>query len=181
MRSKYLAVLIPVFILLAMTIVPLATILFGETIVLETEPYDPRDIFRGDYVVLNFKINRVDIQKFPVEMKQIEVAEKYQGKQLYFVLSEQGDFYEVDYVALEKPKDRLFLKGKTYNLYAFNNIPDKMSPEIRVNYNLDRYFVPENTGKELEEMSIRGTLAAKVKVWNGYPVLLEVMPKETLE
>ena len=33
------------------------TIVTGTTVLLETVPVDPRDIFRGDYVTLNYAIS----------------------------------------------------------------------------------------------------------------------------
>ncbi len=74
-REKYIgAVIIPIVILLSMTALPLSALFFGEEIKLETEPYDPRDLFRGDYVALSYKINEVDIDKFPETL--VEAAKK---------------------------------------------------------------------------------------------------------
>ena len=46
-KTFLLAVLIPLIILLAMTVKPQATVLFGQEIVLETKAFDPTDLFRG--------------------------------------------------------------------------------------------------------------------------------------
>lgn len=56
---------IPMLILLAMTIKPQATVLFGKEVVLETKAYDPTDLFRGDYVAINFAISDVPKSKVP--------------------------------------------------------------------------------------------------------------------
>ena len=32
----------------------------GQTVLIPVEPVDPRDIFRGDYVNLNYNISRID-------------------------------------------------------------------------------------------------------------------------
>jgi len=34
-----------------------ANLAFGKSVVLQTAPVDPRDIFRGDYVVLRYEIS----------------------------------------------------------------------------------------------------------------------------
>ena len=38
---------------------PRRPLIVGETILLQVEPVDPRDLFRGDYVALSYAINRV--------------------------------------------------------------------------------------------------------------------------
>ena len=36
----------------------------GRTILLETRPVDPRDLLRGDYLILRYKINDVPLKFF---------------------------------------------------------------------------------------------------------------------
>ena len=43
---------------LAMMVRPLMTLTTGETILLRVVPVDPRDLFRGDYVILSYEISR---------------------------------------------------------------------------------------------------------------------------
>ncbi len=176
-----IAGLIPMIILIAMTILPLYTVYFGKEILLETMPYDPRDIFRGDYVTLSYKIDEVPIDKFPEVLYEEGAQERYINKNIYAVLKKEGDFYTVDYMTFEKPKDRIYLTSKLTYLYPFIDRDIEGKPTSRImhmNYNLDKYFVPENTGKELEEMSRKGELVARVKVYKGYAILTEIFPKE---
>src|SRR5205807_818806 len=53
------AVAFQVFVLVAMIALRAAPLLVGRTILLRVEPVDPRDLFRGDYVVLNYEIIRL--------------------------------------------------------------------------------------------------------------------------
>jgi uncharacterized membrane-anchored protein len=177
--KKYvIAVILPLIILISMTINPLITYYRGQEITIETRPYDPRDVFRGDHVVLNYKINEIDINKVPVEFKQEVDYNKLRGKKLYTVLKKSGNYYEVDYATFEKPKDKLYLNCKyEYSVWDDEFKSETSIPKIKaitVSYNLDKYFVPENTGKELEELSAKGYLTAKVKVWNGYAYLVDI-------
>lgn len=172
--NRYLLGLIPVIILLAMTFLPLMTYFYGEEILLETKPVDPRDIFRGDYVYLSFDINDVHIDLFPEELKKPETFAQYKNKKLYAVLKKQGDFYEVERMSFEKPDHPYYLNAQI----KFYSPLEKGYDDIQhVDYQIDRYFVPENTGKQLEELSQKGELAVKAKVRNGYPLLMEVLPK----
>lgn len=169
--------LIPLIILFAMTIIPMATLFFGDEIILETIPYDPRDLFRGDYVALSYKINEVDIDKFPEELKGRTSYREYINKKIYAVLKKEGEYYTVDYMTYERPTNKVYLTTKLNYFYPFEEF-NTTQRSVRVNYNLDRYFVPENTGKDLENMSRRGELAARVKVFKGYAILVEVFPQE---
>lgn len=158
-----------------MTYLPLMTYFFGETIVLETLPVDPRDVFRGDYVVLRYEINEVPIDKFPEELRNWDTFDDYKNKKLYAVLKEEGNSYTVDYMSFSKPNNPYYLEAKLYERYPLENL---YGDTVFVEYNIDRYFVPENTGKELEDASRQGELLAEVKVWNGYPLLVDIYPKE---
>ncbi|MTI82021.1 MAG: GDYXXLXY domain-containing protein [Firmicutes bacterium] len=172
-RKYIIAGLIPIIILLSMTILPLRALLLGDEILLETEPYDPRDLFRGDYVVLNYKINELDYAKLPEELTRNESS--YYNQNLYAVMKKVGNYYNVDYVTLKEPKNRLYLKC---NLDYIRNLDKTESNKIAImSYKLDKYFVPENTGHDLEDMSREGNLVAKIKVYKGYALLTDVNQK----
>jgi len=171
----YFAISLPLIILLSMSFVPLMTYFFGETIYLETVPVDPRDPFRGDYVMLGFEINEVPISKFPEELKDESTYDDYKNEDLYAVLKKEGDYFVVDYMSFTAPDHPYYLWAKVYSGGPLNSI---YSNTVYVEYPIDRYFVPENTGLELEELSRAGKLEAEVKVWKGYPLLMDVYSKE---
>jgi len=172
----YLAVLIPIIILLGMTVLPMMTYFFGEEILLETQPVDPRDIFRGDYVSLRFVINQVDRDLFPKELWDKDTYQKYRHKALYAILKKEGDYYTVERISFEEPNHPFYLDAK---VKLYTSLHDYYREEVFVEYPIDRYFVPENTGKDLEELSRKGQLAARIKVWRGYSLLMEIFPKES--
>lgn len=180
--NKYVVIsILPIVLLISMTLMPLITYFKGQDIILQTKPFDPRDAFRGDYVYLDYKINDIDINKAPKEFKNNnwQVQEKLKNKKIYAVLKKTGDFYEVDYTTFKKPKSKLFLNAKyDYTITNWEEAEKKKEKEkimgIRVSYNLDKYFVPENTGKRLEDLSRKGQLKAKVRIYNGYAVLEDI-------
>jgi len=160
-KTFLLAVAIPFFILLAMTIKPQATVLFGKELVLETKAYDPTDLFRGDYVAINFAIS--DVPKSMVNLSQ----DKIHNKNLYVSLKQEGKYYVIDQVSDTKPKQGVYLKGKFQDMFnPFDGIDN-----YRVDYSLDKYFVEQGSGKDLEQESIKGGLVGTVKVLGGYGVL----------
>ncbi|MCO1602223.1 GDYXXLXY domain-containing protein [Desulfosporosinus nitroreducens] len=163
-KSFFLAMAIPLLILLAMTIKPQATVLFGKEVVLETKAYDPTDLFRGDYVAINFAISDVPKSKVPLSIDEVY------NKNLYVSLKQEGKYYVVDQVSETKPKQGLYLKGKFQNSFNETNT-------YRVDYSLDKYFVEQGSGKELEQESFQGGLVGTVKVLGGYGVLTGITPR----
>ncbi|MFU0825123.1 GDYXXLXY domain-containing protein [Clostridium sp.] len=193
---KYLiAFLIPFFTLLSMTIKPLMANTFGEEILIKTKPFDPRDVFRGDYVQLDYEISEVPLEKVEDEILAMKNGNEYENfkglekKDLYVVLKKYKDFYMVDKVTLQKPNSGVFIKGKyRYPIYKELDKEELQKKEnanykievkgIRIDYALDKYFIPENTGKTLEEAARKGEVLAKIKVYNGYSLLKEILPIE---
>jgi len=174
-KKFFLAALVPTLVLLLMTFVPLSTWIWGQEIQLETIPFDPRDMFRGDHVVLNYKISQVSLSKMPIELKsELEQdAYRYYGKNMYAILKKNGSYYDVDHISLSKPQGGLYLKCRFNYLDQMNS-----DPMVNLSYYLDKYFVPENTGLELEELSRQGKLVATIKVFKGYALLTGINQAE---
>ena len=169
---------IPLVILLCMVILPVMTTLTGETILLETRPFDPRDLFRGDYVVLSYPIEEIPLDKFS-QAEQIEFTgdnpySRLRNQSIYVSLTPNtAGIYEIQAASFKKPKSDIYMKAA----YLYSNALGS-DPMVRVDYQLDRYFVPENTGTALEDASRKGDLLAEIKVFRGYAVIQNVYPKE---
>src|SRR5688500_4585292 len=56
-----------------------AAVRLGTEVILATVPVDPRDLFRGDYVVLNYEIS------------SLHACEPKEGRDAYVALTEDGD------------------------------------------------------------------------------------------
>ena len=66
------SILIQLFTLMYMAAVREAIILTGMTVYLRTAPVDPNDLFRGDYVSLNYEISQVPLKEvFPAGEKEV--------------------------------------------------------------------------------------------------------------
>ncbi|WP_461205768.1 GDYXXLXY domain-containing protein [Clostridium sp. DL1XJH146] len=181
---KYLiAFSIPLILLLSILVKPLMTSAFGEEIIIKTMPNDPRDIFRGDYVTLDYEISEISLEDLGLDIKDLEskddIYDKYyklKDKDLYVVLDEEGDYYNIKKVTTEIPEEDIYLIGR-YSYTIYNDtmpVEDKGNPEvvgIKVEYSLDKYYVPENTGLDLEKKAEEGSLIATIKVYRGYALL----------
>ncbi|AFS78882.1 hypothetical protein Curi_c18770 [Gottschalkia acidurici 9a] len=187
---------IPILILLSMTISPLLTISRGVDIKLETKPVDPRDLFRGDYVVLSYKIEDIELDKVSNEVKDYFKDNEQTYSTLAFALLEKSldGYYVIKNISLKKPDSGIYLKGTLSKYTTFEESSEEEAPVSGLNsdfpenkgeyvdvytmkYNLDKYFVPENTGKKLEQDGLKGDLIATVRVYNGNSLLRNVSIK----
>lgn len=89
-RTKYLilACLVPVVILLGMTVTPLYTLYNGDEITLQTVPVDPSDVFRGDYVALQYEAEQVPIDLVDKGIKD-KWEKEYNPIQVYVTLEKR--------------------------------------------------------------------------------------------
>jgi uncharacterized membrane-anchored protein len=169
-----LACLVPIVILLGMTVTPLYTLMAGEEITLRTVPVDPTDLFRGDYVTLQYEAEEV-----PAKLLEKEVRTKLdEGKsniEVYVPLKRDEGVHVPIKVSLKKPSSGVYLKGRVDYLTTSWDSKEEVA---YVEYSLDKYFVEENTGLELEKASASGNILAKVKVKNGYAYLMDLSIQE---
>ena len=171
----FLIMIIPLVVLLTRPITPLVVLTFGQEVKLATEPFDPRDYFRGDYVELSFEIENINTDiispNLLSKLKNLNIrdvfspsAERNERIDVYASLKpDTSGIYNVTYVSDKPPEDELYIHGKI--IHTGNT--------IRINYgnNLSRFYVKENTGLELEEAARRGKIHALARVWKGRIVL----------
>jgi uncharacterized membrane-anchored protein len=112
----------------------------GTVIRLETRPVDPRDLLRGDYVILNYAINTVWKDRFVGPAPEEEQAPE---KTVYVVLAPQGEFHAITRVSLTPLKPGV---GEVMMIGKVAKRRWDSSGSFRVEYGLERYYVPEGTG-----------------------------------
>ena len=120
----------------------------APTILLETVPVDPRDLLRGDYMILSYKISRV-----PAPAKTGRVVSP--GREIWVTLRPQGRFHEVVAASWTEPvaaADLLVVRGRARDGAAGGT--------IRVDYDIEKYFVPEGKGQpRFKEMVVEATVS----------------------
>ena len=117
----------------------------GKIIRLRTAPIDPRDMFRGDYVRLNYEISRI-----PMNMiKGAEgIGEIKKGAKIYAILEEgPTGLYEMVAADFKKPTDGLYLTGRVP--YPYRRL--QVGHPIWVKYGIEAYFVEQGKGREIEK------------------------------
>jgi uncharacterized membrane-anchored protein len=132
--------------------VPLVT---GQTVLVRVEPVDPRDLFRGDYVILSYDFSRVSrerIEGLP-EYEREKSWKKLEGRAVYAPLVPDSvpGHYRAEKVTLLKPESGLFIKGQ-------------MERYGSVKYGIESYFVEEGTGRMYEQAIRNRKLSAELAV-----------------
>ena len=117
----------------------------GKVIHLRTAPIDPRDMFRGDYVRLNYEISRIPVNR----IKGVDsVGELKKGDKIYVSLKEgPNGLYELVDAGLEKPATRMYLAGRLPYPYRTQRI----SNPISIKYGIEAYFVEQGRGRAIEK------------------------------
>lgn len=130
----------------------------GREIVLEIVPVDPRSLFRGDYVILNYDISRVETPRGKKRLRR--------GSVIYATLQKASDGkWKLVAAGPERPQDvrsdQVVLKGR---VRFASRVTRRGLDAATVNYGIESFFVPEGTGRELEKLVGQKKLAALVAV-----------------
>ena len=137
----------------------------GADVTLQTEPFDPRDLMRGDYVVLGYEISslsRKDIQgERPAGSRTVYVAVKPDANGISHL--SRASFLPFSDLAA----DEVQIRGEA--AYA---IPDDADASIRLNFGIERYYVPEGQGRAIEDSQRERRITALIAVDpKGMPVI----------
>src|ERR1017187_7522666 len=118
----------------------------GKVILLETARVDPRDLLRGDYLILNYKISDVPTNLFSPPVKK---DLPYDTKVFVALAPATNQFYVVVKASTNEfvpATDEVLLKGRS--AWPRRNASTN---SIHVEYGLERYYVAEGTGNRSEE------------------------------
>ena len=136
----------------------LALVHSGREVVLEVIPVDPRSLFRGDYVILNYKVSTAENINVPDALER--------NDQVYAVLTRDLDgVWTVTSLSREWPADtnadQLVMQARVQNIIGRQA---GTARSVRLRYGIESYFIPEGTGRALERKVQDGKIAAIVAV-----------------
>ena len=120
----------------------------GKTILVRVVPVDPRDLFRGEYVILGYDFSRV-----PENMPSL-FDDDSKTKQTVFVTlvpDTDGKHWKAGTFSIERPRSGLYLEGK-------------MSGRRRAEYGIESFYVQEGKGKMYEGAVRNRKLSAEISV-----------------
>ena len=132
----------------------------GREIVLPVTPVDPRSLFRGDYVILGY-----DISQVPAPAIANGSAPK-PGQKFYVTLERGADgAWKPVETAIVHPGasagDRIVLQGRL-DQHTWRR-PRTAEP-LRLRYGIESFFLPEDTGRDLEALVRDKKIAARIAV-----------------
>jgi uncharacterized membrane-anchored protein len=131
----------------------------GKEIVLPIVPVDPRSLFRGDYVRIDFPVTMVSGDLFPKDGKPRKAG------QVFVTLQREGDNWKPVAVSETRPSpgpDQTVMQGRlAHNWWPASG---RTPHQVRINYGLERYYVPEGKGLDLENAARDKKLAVVVAV-----------------
>ena len=95
-------------------------LILGKTVVLKTQPVDPFDILRGQYLTISYEISTVNL-----------TSEAKEGDTVYVSLKEGDDkIWHAEKVSLIKPDEGIFIRGTAKQSWR----------GLGVEYGIEQYF-----------------------------------------
>lgn len=151
----------------------------GKEVLLKSAPVDPRDLFRGDYVILRHEISELDTKDFSMENIEFQANER-----IYVSLSlDSQKMATATALSKTEPEEGDFILGAIKNAYPVMDMDAPQSQMLSIEYGIESYFVPENRGREIEEnlaetytkvaLSESGKALIKALVLDGKEIELE--------
>jgi uncharacterized membrane-anchored protein len=143
----------------------------GREITVDVVPVDPRDIFRGDYVVLGYPFSTAAGPVTPEATGTGAAGEvalpegSYRNAPVFVTLAPgEGAGWSRVRIDARHPKSveagHIVLKGHVDHVWPG---PEGKGPQGRIRYGIESYFVPEGEGREIEKMvrekKVRAVLA----------------------
>jgi uncharacterized membrane-anchored protein len=120
----------------------------GAEVTLQTRPVDPRDFLRGDYVVLTYEITNLPAGALK------DTPSKGRGTPIFVKLVRKPDgVYAADSVhteAVPVADGEALIRGRVVGGAACGADRRRFCETLHVNYGIERYFVPQDEGKEIE-------------------------------
>ncbi|MBX4858993.1 GDYXXLXY domain-containing protein [Rhizobium sophorae] len=130
----------------------------GAEVLLKTAPVDPRDFLRGDYVVLSY-----DISSVPVQTVSGGIPAEAGERVLWVRLKKQEDGFwtvtESSFHELPPQPETVILRSQPFYSGGL-----AAGDSMRVEYGIERYYVPEGEGKPIEEARNDGNVAIAVRI-----------------
>lgn len=147
-----IAVAIQLLILLYVPAQRIYTRATGKTVLLNILPYDPYSPFTGYYANLNYEVAVAERYK---EFKNKQLANQHwEGDSVYAILQKRSDgTWGPDYLSIKLPRqlpdNQIALKGK----YIY-----------RIDFGIERFYIPENKRDEIESVLRTHPEKAKAEV-----------------
>ncbi len=130
----------------------------GSEVLLKTAPIDPRDLLRGDFVTLNYDISHVPASTVTGGMPA-EAGEKTLSVRLQKSSDGFWTIGESSFDTLAPKPDSVVVESLPFSYYPVE--PDQ---SFQVEYGIERFYVPEGRGHDLETARTDGKVSVAARV-----------------
>ena len=152
LKLIFAAAVFQILAVIAMLAYAYAPIYFGKEILLQTTLYDPRDMFRGDYVRLSYGFAGV----YELDKRDSNLSKRQQlhGSKIYAILKQdKGGKYKFDKYSFERPNGGTFLAGRVdYNT---------------ANFGIEAFFMPPKKAQQMERDMMEFNATAVISVMDN--------------
>lgn len=133
----------------------------GTVVPLELVPVDPRDLLRGDYVIINLAIGRIP--------RDLEGAEGLRaGQQVFLELKMDGD-------GPARPVSASGDQPQSGDLAIAGTVRSATAETVRIDYGIDAFFLPEGEGREIERLDTSRVLLEVAIAGDGRSLPLNLL------
>jgi uncharacterized membrane-anchored protein len=144
------AVVLQLAVLGGMVAVRSLPLISGRTILLRVVPVDPRDLFRGEYVILSYEISSIPPRGIEGERApQFGAGNDWTGRTVYVTLVPDGRHWRADRYSFTPPASGPFIRGT-------------VAGWGRLQFGIESYYVQEGRGREYEQAILSRRLSAEV-------------------
>ena len=150
LKLIFTAAVFQILAVIAMLAYAYAPIYFGKDILIRTTVYDPRDMFRGDYVRLSYGFAGI----YELDKRGLSKRRQLHGTEIYAVLKQDKDGkYKFDRYSLERPNGGMFLAGRVdYNTAKFG---------------IEAFFMPPKKARQMERDMMEFNATAVISVMDN--------------
>ena len=134
----------------------------GSEVTLQTRPVDPRDFLRGDYVVLNYEISSLPagaLKDAPSQGRGTPVFVK--------LVRRPSGFHEAVSVHAEPvpvADGEMLIRGRVSYGATCGSTHRAFCERLQIGYGIERYFVPQGEGREIERSRNQGKVSVVAAV-----------------
>ena len=133
----------------------------GREVRLAVVPVDPRDLLRGDYVVLSYDISRLD-------SSALDGDDNFEwGDPIYVSLTEGDNGWRATALSATPPTQGTWIRGQVTDSRPKSGDCILVCTIYSADYNIEKFFVPEGTGRELEGLRNDQHLSVDVALGAG--------------
>jgi len=135
----------------------------GREVLLKVEPVDPRDLLRGDYVILSYGISRIPLSMI-ADIDELDEELATRTTIVVRLRKAQDGYWEAANAWVKPPPapagaDEVDIEGQ---IPALNRV--HMQGEVRVTYGIERFYLPEGEGRAIERDMGTRPFAVRVAV-----------------